>query len=46
MERSAVHAQERSAETIEMKEANYDQLCAAVQAQRGKVVIVDIWAYY
>jgi hypothetical protein len=31
---------------IELKVIKYDDLQAAVTAQKGKVVVVDIWAEY
>jgi len=32
--------------TVELKEVKYGQLCDAVRAQRGKVVVVDVWGFY
>jgi hypothetical protein len=31
---------------VELKTIHYRDLCAAVRAQRGKVVVVDIWGEY
>jgi hypothetical protein len=31
---------------IELKTIGYRDLCATVRAQRGKVVVVEIWAEY
>ena len=35
-----------SAGEVEIKAVKYPELCAAVRAQRGKVVVVDVWAEY
>jgi hypothetical protein len=34
------------AETIELKVVKYDELETAVRAEKGKIVVVDIWAEY
>jgi len=31
---------------VELQPVKYDQLVAAVRAQRGKVVVVDVWGVY
>lgn len=31
---------------VELKAVKYDQLAAAIEAQRGHVVVMDIWAEY
>jgi hypothetical protein len=41
-----VRAQDRTPPAVELKKVKYGQLCEAVQAQRGKIVVVDIWAFY
>jgi len=38
------HAAPPSAETVELKVVKYDELEAAVRAQKGRVVVVDVWA--
>lgn len=37
-------AQETTTPQIELQVVRYQELCAAVRAQRGKVVVVDLWA--
>jgi hypothetical protein len=31
---------------VALKTVNYGELCEAVKAQRGKIVVIDIWAEY
>ena len=31
---------------IDLKVVKYDQLVEAIKAQRGKVVVVDVWSVY
>jgi hypothetical protein len=35
-----------ASEGVELKTIRYRDLCAAVRAQLGKVVVVDIWGEY
>jgi hypothetical protein len=35
-----------AADEVELKMVRYRDLCAAVRAQRGKVIVVEIWAEY
>jgi hypothetical protein len=39
-------ASEKTASAVELKAVKYDQLAAAIQAQRGHVVVMDVWAEY
>jgi hypothetical protein len=36
----------KSASTVELKAVKYDELAAAIEAQRGHVVVMDVWAEY
>ena len=42
----AGHGAEPAAPEIELKAVKYADLKAAVRAQRGKVVVVDIWGVF
>jgi hypothetical protein len=35
-----------AASAVELKAVKYDQLAKALQAQRGHVVVMDVWAEY
>jgi hypothetical protein len=37
---------QKEASAVELKAVKYDQLAAAIQAQRGHVVVMDVWAEY
>jgi hypothetical protein len=37
---------QKAASAVELKAVKYDQLAAAIQAQRGHVVVMDVWAEY
>ena len=39
-------ASQNAASGVELKAVKYDQLAEAIQAQRGKVVVMDVWAEY
>ena len=43
---SGVRAQEPTSDAVELKEVTYAQLCDAVRAQRGKIVVVDVWGFF
>jgi len=36
----------QDAAKVELKVIKYDQLTQAIKAQKGKIVVVDIWAWY
>jgi hypothetical protein len=42
----AVADDKPAAAEVELKSVKYDALKAAVRAQRGKVVVVDVWAEF
>ena len=42
----AVPTAPKPADEVGLKVVTYDQLIAAVKAERGKVVVADIWAEY
>lgn len=37
---------QKSPSAVELKAVKYVQLAAAIQAQRGHVVVMDVWAEY
>jgi hypothetical protein len=39
-------ASQKGASAVELRAVKYDQLAAAIQAQRGHVVVMDVWAEY
>ena len=44
--RAAPLAPEQPSGAVELKDVKYQALCEAVRAQRGKVVVVDLWGFF